>query len=77
MRHCPRFYREILVATNPDSDTRHLLANRYGKFFHVFPNVYGVINNDEIRIAVTLQVKNMTGFVKHGKKLLQDIKLAI
>jgi len=33
------------------------------------PNVYQVINNDEVRKVVTLQVKNMICFFKHGKKI--------
>jgi len=32
------------------------------------PNVYGVINNDEVRKVVTLHVNNMTCFFKHRKK---------
>jgi len=33
------------------------------------PNVYQVINNDDVRKVVTLQVKNMICFFKHGKKI--------
>jgi len=32
-------------------------------------NVYGVINNDEVREVVTLHVNNMTCFFKHGKQI--------
>jgi len=33
------------------------------------PNVYEVINNDEVRIVVTLHVNNKMCLFKHGKKI--------
>jgi len=33
------------------------------------PNVYGVINNDEVRKIVNLHVNNITCFFKHGKQI--------
>jgi len=33
------------------------------------PNVYGVINNDEVRKVVTLHLSNMTCFFKYGKQI--------
>ena len=39
------------------------------------PNVYEVINNDEVRKVVTLHIKDMLCFFKHDKKTISRIDI--